>query len=86
MENQTTNNNIIVYTYRYIWKTKAGNLCVKFITDCQEAHARFQTAINNDDSIVSCMREYVSEVNFAYIGFTESVKEEKKEEEESEKN
>lgn len=80
MKNQ--NNTIIVYTYRYIWKTKEGNLCVKFITDVQEAHAKFQEAIKNDTNIISCMREYVNEVNFAYIGFTEAVKEEKKETEE----
>lgn len=80
MENQTTNFSPIVYTYRYIWKTTEGRLCVKFITDCQEAHAKFQENIIADSDIVSCIREYVSEVNFAYIGFTEAVKEEKKEE------
>lgn len=69
---------IILYTYRYIWKTKAGKLCVKYLTDVQEAHKDFQTAILNDDNILSCAREYINEINFNYLGFTEPVKEEKK--------
>lgn len=69
---------IVVYTYRYIWKTKDGKLCVKFITEPQEGHMKFQSAIIEDEFIVSCMREYVNEVNFEYLGFTEPVKEEKK--------
>lgn len=75
---------IVVYTYRYMWKTKDGNLCVKFLTEPQEGHMKFQTALREDPSIVSAMREYVSEVNFAFLGFTEPVKEEKKEKEEEE--
>lgn len=82
MSNQDT---IVVYTYRYIWKTKDGKLCVKFVTDVNEAHAVFQKNVREDDNIVSCMREYVSEVNFAFLGFTEEVKKEKKEIEEDEK-
>lgn len=69
---------VIVYTYRYIWKTKDGRLCVKFLTDVQEAHKTFQTNILKDDNIVSCAREYMHEINFNYIGFTESVKVEEK--------
>lgn len=78
------NSTIIVYAYRYIWKTKDGKLNIKFITDCQEAHARFQKALCDDDNVVSCMREYIHEINFAYLGFTEPVKIEKKEAEENE--
>lgn len=74
-------NTVIVYTYRYMWKTKDGKLCVKFLTDVNENHVQFQQAIKDDENVVSCFREYVSEVNFAYIGFTESVKEELKEKE-----
>lgn len=86
MENQVNvkegfKNTIIVYTYRYLWKNKEGKICVKFITDVQEAHAKFQEAVRKDDNIVSCMREYVNEVNFEYLGFSEAVKEEKKNEE-----
>ena len=83
MNNQK--NTVVVYTYRYIWKDKNGKLCVKFLTEVQEAHAKFQEAIKNDVNIVSCMREYVSEINFAYLGFTEEVKKEKKEGDEDEK-
>lgn len=89
MENQN-NNTVIVYTYRYIWKKQDNSLCVKFITGPQEDHALFQKNILENNDIVSCLREYVSEVNFAYLGFTEEVKKEKndiieKGEEENEK-
>lgn len=69
---------IILYTYRYIWKTKAGKLCVKYLTDIQEGHKTFQTNILNDENIISCAREYIHEVNFTYLGFTEPVKSEEK--------
>lgn len=69
---------IVLYTYRYIWKDKNGKLCVKFLTEPQEGHARFQATLRESADIVSCVREYVNEINFEYLGFTESVKEEKK--------
>lgn len=72
---------IIIYTYRYIWKQKKNdNLMVKYVSETQEGHAKFQETIKNDDNIVSCMREYINQVDFAYIGFTEPVKEEEKSE------
>jgi hypothetical protein len=69
-------NTIILYTYRYIWKDKNGKLCVKFLTEPQESHARFQTTLRESPDVVSCVREYVNEINFEYFGFTETVKEE----------
>lgn len=78
---------ITVYNYRYIWKDKSGKLCVKYVTDTIEGHAKFQEVLRNDTNVVSALREYQHEVNFAYIGFTEPVKEEnQKEVENSEKN
>lgn len=71
---------VIVYNYRYIWKTKDGNLNVKYVTNTLEGHGDFIKAIRNDSNIVSALREYQHEINFAFIGFTEPVKEEKKEE------
>lgn len=79
MENKEV---IILYTYRYIWKTSQGKLCVKYLTDVQEAHKTFQDVILKDNNIVSCAREYINEINFSYLGFTEPVKEEKKEDSE----
>lgn len=74
-----TSNTVIVYTYRYIWKEKGSqNLCVKFLTGTQEEHSIFQKNILENEKIASCLREYVNEVNFAYLGFTEEVKKEKK--------
>lgn len=70
---------IILYTYRYIFKTKDNKVCIKYLTDVQEAHKTLQTQIRDNPNIVSCVREYVNEINFEYVGYTESVKEEKKE-------
>lgn len=69
-----------IYTYRYFWKDNEGKLFVKFLTDSQENHKVFQDDILKNQNIVSCMREYVGEVDLSFIGFTEPVKEEKKEE------
>lgn len=79
-------NTIIAKTYRYMWKTKDGKLCVKYLTDIDEGHVKFQKALKEDKNVVSALREYQHEVNYAYIGFTEPVKEEKKEEKENEEN
>lgn len=73
---------IIVYTYKYVWEKKDGNLCVKYMTETQENHAKFQQNIRDDKDIVACYREYIGEVNFAYLNFTESVKEKEKKEKE----
>lgn len=79
MENQ------LVYTYRYIWKDKDNKLFVRYVTDSMDGHKRFIENVTDDINVVSCMREYVSEVNLAYIGFTEKVKEEIKEDKDNEK-
>lgn len=67
-----------VYAYKYIWKTKDDKLCVKYVTDTQEGHAMFQKHLRDNEEVVSAMREYLYEINFAYLNFTEPVKEEKK--------
>lgn len=85
MQETMNNDTVILSTYRYIWKDKkTGNLCVKFITDTLKGHDDFMTAIRNDVNVESCCREYMHEINFAYLGFTESVKVEKIDEEEKE--
>lgn len=70
-----------VYAYKYLWKTKDDKLCVKYVTDTQEGHAMFQKHLRDSDDVVSAMREYLHEINFAYLNFTEPVKEEKKNDE-----
>lgn len=70
----------VVYTYRYMWKDKKGSLCVKFLTEPLEGHKKFIEQLRKDENIVSCAREYCHEINFAFIGFSEPVKIEKKEE------
>lgn len=65
---------IVVYTYKYTWQTRDGNLCVKFVTDIPAGHKAFEDAIKNDANIVKAMTEYVNEINFAFINYTREVK------------
>lgn len=83
MKNQNKDT-VILYTYKYIWQDKDGKLCVKFITGVQDEHAKFQKAIKDDNNIARCYREYVSQVDMSYFGFTEEVKQIKKKESEQE--
>lgn len=82
MKNQEitkTTQTVIVYTYRYFFKQKDGKLCVKFLTEPLAGHEKFMQTLKKDDNIVSAAREYVSEVNFAYLGYSDTFKSEKKE-------
>lgn len=79
MENVHVKETIVIYTYRYIYKDKQGRLNVKYLSEPQDGHARFQQAILDNDEVVSCIREYINEINFEYLGFTEPVKTENKE-------
>lgn len=81
MENQN-HNTVMVYTYRYYWKTLKGKLCVKYVTGSLEEHVAFEKSIRENADIESAMREYVNQIDFAYLGFTEAIKEKKKEKEE----
>ena len=76
-ENEST---VIVYTYRYFWKEKSGKICVKFLTEPIEGHNHFIGMLKDNANVVAASREYVSEVNFAYLGFNESLKKENNEE------
>lgn len=82
MENRDT---FILKEYKYIWKTKKGGLCVKYITDTDGAHEEFMKALRESEDVVSAVREYVSEINMAYFGYTKEVKKEEKESEQNEK-
>lgn len=79
-------NTVVVYTYRYTWQTRDGELCVKYITDVPQGLDAFETALKKDDNIVNAMAEYVNEVNFAFLHYTREVKKVKKEDEEVEKS
>lgn len=73
----------VVYCYRYMWKDTSGKLCVKYVTDVLEKHDEFMKQVVASDQIVSCAREYIHQINFDYLGFTETVKAENKENKES---
>lgn len=66
---------ITVYMYKYVWQKLDGQLCVKYMTETEENHLKFQEFIIEDKDIIACYREYISEVDFAKLNFTESVKE-----------
>lgn len=80
METVTQKSTIVLYAYRYIYKDKQGRINVKILTEPQEVHAKFQQSLLDNEDVVSCVREYMHEINFEYFGYTESVKEEKKDE------
>lgn len=84
MKNESKNT-VIVYTYKYMWQTKDGQLCVKYLTEPLQGHDEFMKRIKDDVMIKSAFREYVSQIDFAYLGFTETFKTEKKEIERNEK-
>ena len=69
----------VVYCYRYYWKDKDSKLFVKYVTDSEKNHEAFMEMLQKDTNIVSAMREYIHEIDFSFIGFTQAVKEEKKE-------
>lgn len=75
MENKNT---IIVYTYKYVWQEQDGKLCVKYITDTVEAHNQFMQTVKNESKVKAAYREYINEVNFAFLNFTENFKTEEK--------
>lgn len=77
-------NTIVAYNYRYMWKSKDGSLCCRYLCGTEEEHVTFMRSLLENEDVVSAMREYQGEVNYAFIGFTESVKVEKKEENQSE--
>lgn len=81
--NQST---VMVYQYRYMWKCKDDSLRCKYVCGTNEEHSAFQKILQDDEDIVSAMREYQCEVDYAFIGFTEPVKVEKKEANQSEEN
>lgn len=77
-------NTVVAYNYRYMWKCKDGALRCKYVCGTNEEHSAFQKILQDDEDIVSAMREYQGEVNYACIGFTEPVKVEEKQEKQSE--
>lgn len=82
---QESKDTVIVFTYKYVWQTKDGKLCVKYLTEPLQGHDEFMKRIKEDSMIKAAYREYVSQVDFAYLGVTETFKTKKKEENKDEK-
>lgn len=64
-------------TLKYLFRMKdtpESSICVKFVTDTDEAHQDLQKKIKFDDSVDSCLFEYVSEIDLSKLGFTTTVK------------
>ena len=68
----------IVYTYRYIWKNKAGKFCVKFICGAEEEHKVFMGKLQSSEEVVTATRIYVNEINVDMIEQHEFIKREVK--------
>lgn len=75
------NNTVKVYTYRYMYKCVDGSLKCAYITGSNEEHVKFMQTLNDSNDVKSALREYQGEIDYAFIGFTEPVKVEKKKEE-----
>lgn len=83
MENQKQTK---IYTYRYFWENRDGSLSCRYLSGTLEEHCVFQQTLRDTSNVVSAMREYIHEVDYSFIGFTEPVKEKEniKEEEKNE--
>lgn len=72
-----------LYTYRYLFKTnetEEGKIGVKIVTDTLEGLQVLEKAIISDENILSCLKEYVNEVDLSFVGCTETIKSEIKKE------
>lgn len=67
-----------IYTYRYVFMLD-GKLCIKFVSDILRAHEDFKKNMLEQDSIESCIAEYVCEYDPYFLGYTVTVKKDKKE-------
>lgn len=70
----------VLYIYRYIFKTKDNpdRLGVKYLTDTLEGHQKMIENVLADAAILSCLREYIGEIDCSFIGFTDTFKKEEK--------
>ncbi|UPW40891.1 hypothetical protein [Sigmofec virus UA08Rod_6219] len=65
-----------IFCYRYVFKTKDNEkaLGVRYVTDTLEGLAALDKSILKDDNILSCMREYINEVDLEKSTYCEPVK------------
>lgn len=78
MENSKYAGNVpVVYCYRYMWKDQSGKICVKYVTDILAKHDEFMKALVESSEVISAAREYIHQINFDLLGFTETIKTEK---------
>lgn len=74
-------NDLIVYTYRYMWRMKDGEkdkYNVKILSGLEKEHNAFMASLRENEDVKVATRVYVSEINVAYVDQHEIVKEEKK--------
>lgn len=73
-----------LYTYRYLFRSKdmqPNNLGIKVFTGTLSEHEKMCRDILNDEDIISCLREYVHEIDLNLVLIQRVVKKEVKEEE-----
>ena len=70
-----------LFTYRYVFSTKDmedGKIGVKVVTDTPHSLKKYEDSILLDDSVVSCLKEYVSEFDLSNYGYQTTIKSEVK--------
>lgn len=73
------NENVFVYTYRYMWQVK-GNKSVNFkiVTDTEEGLTLFEKNLLALSDIERASKEYLSQIDITKMGLFESLKNDEK--------
>lgn len=73
---KTKTNNTVVYTYRYIWKSKAadGKYCVQIVSGVEQEHKEFMARLNSNDDVLCASRIYLHEINVLFTEQHETIK------------
>lgn len=66
-----------VYTWRYVWKVKGeDSLRVKYVCDVKKAHEDFRKCLRENEDVVSCIAEYIGEVDPVLMAYSDVIKKE----------
>lgn len=65
-----------IITRRYVFDLadNPGQLCVKYVSEIPTGHELFIKGIMEDENVLSCIFEYVGEIDVAATGFVTTVK------------
>lgn len=61
--------NVIIYTYRYMWRLKdSDSVCVKIVSDVLQGLSEFENQLLALDGLESACKEYVHEYSCELLG------------------